>query len=1152
MNSKLTALLPLYLCAFALLPFHTKAETYAGLADMSRKVTAEGIVLLKNDQQRLPLQSDEKIALFGRIQVDYFACGYGSGGDVKTPYTVSLLEALRQHPDIHIDETLARRYERWCKEHPPEHGSWGNWPLNHPEMPLDPTWVKAAAKENDRAIVIIGRSAGEDRETKLEPGSYYLTEAEKQMLRTVTDQFDDVIVLLNSGNIFDMAWLESYPQIDALLYIWQGGMQGAKAVADILSGDLSPSGKLTATIAQTYEDYPTSGMSNGEKVFGGYHFSDYVEDIYVGYRYFETFAKEKVLYPFGYGLSYTDFKINTDRIHEEKGVITLDLTVTNTGKKYSGKEVVQVYYGAPQGKLGKAARSLIAYAKTGTLAPGESEKIQLLFKVADMASYDEAGKTGYKSAYVLEAGRYPIYVGNSVRDAAMVGVQQIKQLRLVEQLSQVAAPDKEEGFRKLYPRVNAQQRVSPAYERVTKQKSSIKRRIEAHLPKPITPTKDQGITLLDVYEKRATMNQFIAQLSFDELEALSRGDYNMGSPLGAPGNAGVYGGVSASLREKGVVPVTAIDGPSGIRLTASASLLPVGTTLACTWNDALVETLYAWVGKEMLLNEADALLAPGMNLQRDPLCGRNFEYFSEDPLLTGQMGINVVRGLQSTGVLATPKHFLLNNQETRRNQHDSRCSERALREIYGNAFEQVIKKSDPALLMASYNKINGVYSHYHYDLFTTLLRQEWGYKGAVVTDWWIQPGKSPDNEKIYDNAYRVQAQVDVLMPGVGPRDGDQDRSLLDSYTSKKGITLGELQRNAKNVLRSVMKSPAFRKKHALPLYQYTPQGETFIVNKEVESLPLLKTVSLNQQSFRLFNPYIYDYEIFTPSGTPYPEISATAAPGTAIEITPPTDTSSVATLSTSNEKATSLYRIYFTNRAGIAPVVEDPIFAHLNQIYINGEPLVQFYPTEQEYWVPLKMSDSLSITADPPEGVTYRVDAYPEHKEMVIRSESIHHAQEYTLYFDPEIARNERSKKVHLIKQQGTSRIEAEEYLYATPPIQTQSCSDDEGGLNVAWIEAKNYLLYRIHVEESGTYVISTRIASNASSLTQCSYQLEEDGHTIASFIHGGTEGWQNWKSMSAKPTYLEAGTHTLRIFFNTDGINLNYLEFTPVENEEG
>jgi beta-glucosidase-like glycosyl hydrolase len=824
-------------CACLLSSIQVFADNLAELTDMTRVAATEGIVLLRNDNRVLPLTRERRVSIFGRVQVDYFACGYGSGGAVKTPYTVNILDALRKHPDISINETLADIYTNWCSWNPPDHGSWGTWPLSHPEMPLDNAVAARAAAESDTAVVIIGRAAGEEREATLEPGSYYLTAAEEDMLEAVSQHFKHLAILLNTGNIIDMSWMSNYSNIDAVLYVWQGGMQGGTAIADVLSGDAAPSGKLTATIAERYNDYPTSGESGGEKIFGGEDFSNYAEDIYVGYRYFETFAKDAVLYPFGYGLSYTDFEIEVLRCGESDGFFSVDVSVKNTGDTFSAKEVVQVYYGAPQGKLGKASRSLAAYAKTGTLAPGESECVQIAFQIDAMASYDDAGVTGHKSAYVLEAGDYPVYVGNCARSAEKAGVHVEKKLRVVEQLSEIAAVERNSGFQRMKASPDEHGNLIPSYEEVPTRSVSLSGIIERNLPAEIPPTGDHGIKLIDVMTGKQKMRDFIAQCSADELEALCRGDHVPDSPLGPSGNVGVYGGITPSLRDKGVAPVTTVDGPSGIRLNASASLLPIGTALACTWNDHLVEELYCMIGREMLLNKVDVLLAPGMNIQRNPLGGRNFEYFSEDPLLSGQMGANVVRGVQSTGVAATPKHFVLNNQETRRNHTDARCSERALREIYAKGFEIVVKAAHPFNIMASYNRINGVYSHYHYDLCTGMLRNEWGYEGLVMTDWWIQSGSRPDNDRIYNSAYRVQAQVDLLMPGEHPRDQGGDRSLLDSYESGEGITLGEMQQSAINVLNYVMKSPAFRKANGLEPAAYNAPGNCFTVKREAAEGP---------------------------------------------------------------------------------------------------------------------------------------------------------------------------------------------------------------------------------------------------------------------------------------------------------------------------
>jgi beta-glucosidase len=796
-------------------------EVEEGLAELAREAAEEGIVLLKNDSGALPLVADTTVSVFGRVQFDYFPVGYGSGGDVNAPYIINVMEGLRENPNILINEQLAGIYEAWCCKNKADHGSWGNWPRCHREMPVSEAVVKQAAAASDAAIVIIGRGAGEDRENVLEKGSYYLSDQEVNVLEKVTAVFQKVIVLLNCGSVIDMSWVDQFSdRISSILYVWQGGMESGRAVANILSGAVTPSGKLTATIAKRYEDYPSS------KNFGKKTFNNYAEDIFVGYRYFETFAKMAVKYPFGYGVSYTTFKIITRSVEEKGGKIFVNVTVRNTGDQYAGKEVVQVYFGAPQGVLGKPVKSLAAFAKTKRLQPGRSENMTLIFHVDEMSSYDDSGKTGYKSAWVLEAGNYLIYVGNNVRTAEVQGTYTQPSLKVVEQFSEAAAVNPDHAFERMVARTGKEGRVALAYEPVPVATTSLKDTVQSRMPKAVALTGDKGYKLIDVKKGTVTINDFIAQLSLDELEGLCRGDYTMNSPLGTPGNAAVFGGVLPSLREKGVVPITASDGPSGIRLSVYASLLPIGTNLACSWNVDLIERLHQKLGAEMLKKGSDVLLSPGMNIQRDPLCGRNFEYFSEDPLVTGRIASAVVMGIQSQGVSACPKHFACNNQETNRTSHDSRISERALREIYLKGFEICVKEAIPQNIMTSYNKINGVWGHYHYELCTLILREEWGYKGNVMTDWWMQSSKDPNFPKLRNNAYRVRAQVDVLMPGGKRkvfRKRKQDPSLLESHNKPEGITLGELQRCAANVLRFVLISRPFAKANEFPYYDYRPE-----------------------------------------------------------------------------------------------------------------------------------------------------------------------------------------------------------------------------------------------------------------------------------------------------------------------------------------
>lgn len=760
-----------------------------GMPELLRTVAAQGAVLLEN--RVLPFAEGTSLSLFGRVQCRHFYTGYGSGGDVNAPYQISLVEGLRNCESLRLNEDLAAVYQQFHEENPIHDGVWGMWPRHYPEMPLTEAQVAEARHDSDQAVIILGRSSGEDRENVLAPGSYYLTDEERNMLRLVTEQFPDAVLLLNIGCVMDLSFLDDY-RFGAVMILWQGGMESGNAAADLLCGRETPSGRLTDTIALTYEDYPSAGH------FGGKQYNEYFEDIYVGYRYFETFAPEKVRYPFGCGLSYTTFRKEAETI----GPFCWNVTVTNTGE-YSGRETVLVYLQKPCGALGNPARELVGFAKTRLLAPGESQTLELSVSRQQLASFDDAGLTGHKDAYVLQKGSYRFFLGGDVRSAQLLSTYAVDTDDVLCQLKEAAAPQEP------FPILACQElngKVVTVSRRAAAKTADLKTRILDSLPPSVFQTGDKGYLLKDVKESRIDLDTFIAQLSVEELEAISRGAYIMGHPLGPKGNAGIFGGVTESLRAKGIPPVVTTDGPSGIRLYDSCSLIPIGTLLACTFDTELLETLMQKVSLEMKDRGSDVLLAPGMNIHRNVLCGRNFEYFSEDPYVSGKIAAAIVRGLQSGGLSACPKHYACNNQEFNRNRNDSRVSQRALREIYLKGFEICVKESAPKNIMTSYNKINGVWGHYHYDLVTTILRGEWGYQGNVMTDWWMQPSRSPEFPHMRDNAYRVRAQVDVLMPGGRYLDllKKPDGTLLATYGKKDGITLGEMQLCAKNVLRCVM------------------------------------------------------------------------------------------------------------------------------------------------------------------------------------------------------------------------------------------------------------------------------------------------------------------------------------------------------------
>ncbi len=773
-----------------------------GMPELLRYAATQGAVLVKNDGV-LPLSDKAGVSLFGRVQRDWFYTGYGSGGDVNKPYAVNLMEGIRGCESLTLNEELAAIYEKWCDENPIDHGFWGHWPRFYPEMPLEDAVVGEAAKKSEVAVITIGRSSGEDRENALEKGSFYVTDDEIALVEKVTKHFDKTVLLFNIGCIMDMSWTERFAdKLSAIMIVWQGGMESGNAVADLLCGKLSPSGKLACTVAKSYESYPSADN------FGNKSYNIYAEDIFVGYRYFETFGKDKVLYPFGFGLTYTQFDVKLVGAEKTQSGVEISAEIRNVGQR-EGRYVLQAYVEKPCGALGNPFRELCGFSKTKSLQPDETQTLKILIPDYYLASYDESGRTGFKSAYVIEKGDYGFAIGDNVRDAQRVWTYTAEKTVLYQQLSQVAAP--RESF-EIYTAEKKGEDYTLVRRAVHKKDYDLKGIILDNLPEGKAITGDKGYKLIDVKEGRVTMEDFVAQLSLEELEAISRGDYTMDSSLGVSGNAGCFGGVLESLRAKGIPAATTTDGPSGIRLSACCSLMPIGTLLACTFDEELVRELLEKLGDEMAEKGTDILLAPGMNIHRNPLCGRNFEYFSEDPFLSGKIAAAYVRGVQHKGRSACPKHYACNNQEFNRNGNDSRVSERALREIYLRGFEICVKEAQPKNIMTSYNLINGVWGHYNYELCTLILRNEWGYQGNVMTDWWMRKSRSQEFPKLKDQAYRVRAQVDVLMPG-GPRvvrKRKADGTLLATYGKKDGITLGEMQRTAANVLNFVMNSTAMK------------------------------------------------------------------------------------------------------------------------------------------------------------------------------------------------------------------------------------------------------------------------------------------------------------------------------------------------------
>lgn len=771
----------------------------------ARQAVAEGQVLLLNQNHVLPLPKGSHVAVFGRMQLHYYKSGTGSGGMVNVNKVTGILEALEESEDVQVYEPLVDVYREWEKDHPFDEGvGWGNEPWSQEEMELNEALVEEAAEKNEYAIVILARTAGEDKDNKMLEGAYCLTSIEEDMLQKVRKYFAKMIVLLNTGNIMDMSFMDQY-RPDAVMYVWQGGMIGGLGTVDVLTGKVCPSGRLSDTIAAQMSDYPA------DPYFGGLEQNLYVEDIYVGYRYFESAAKSKVLYPFGFGLSYTTFSMEADGFSYAEKQVSFVMKVTNTGS-VAGKEVVQVYAKAPLGKLGKPARVLIDFKKTKELMPGECEALTFAIPTSVFASYNEVSTAGMPVGWVLEAGEYTIYAGGNVRDVYAVGSFTLDELQIVEECRNALAPTT--AFKRMkMTAANEHAEAACVYEiameEVPLRVVSPEEKRNAELPESCEITGDRGIKLADVKAGKATLDEFVAQLTEEELASIVRGE-GMGSPKVTAGTAAAFGGVTKSLLEKGIPCGCCDDGPSGMRLDSGmkAFSLPNGTLLACTFNTQLNEELYAFTAVEMIKNRVDILLGPGMNIHRHPLNGRNFEYFSEDPLLTGKMAAAQVRGLKSAGMTGSLKHFCGNNQETRRHTSNSIISERALREIYLRGFEIAVKEAKADAVMTTYGPVNGIWTSSNYDLVTDILRKQWGFEGVVMTDWWAYVCREGDKPAKTDFATMVKAQNDLYMVCPDSEKNEHGDNTVESLHDGS-LTLGELQRCAKNICRFMMNTHAF-------------------------------------------------------------------------------------------------------------------------------------------------------------------------------------------------------------------------------------------------------------------------------------------------------------------------------------------------------
>lgn len=751
--------------------------------DLSREAAAEGTVLLKNEEEFFPLRHGQRIAVFGKAQADYVKGGGGSG-DVTVKYIRSVWEGLQikeGEGKISLFAPLGKFYE----ENVAAQRTLGREPGYTVEPELPAGLLSEAREFTDSALITVCRYSSEGRDRTGQPfdGDFYLSREETAMVEAVLDKFDKVGVVLNVGAALDIGRFSTENKVKSVLMAWQGGMEGGLAAADVICGDVCPSGHLADTLAVNFDAYPSSASFADSESY-----VEYNDDIYVGYRYFETIpgAAEKVVYPFGYGLSYTAFSADALQAEKSGESFTVRAVITNTGK-CAGKQVLQVYASAPQGKLGKPARVLVGFAKTKLLAPGEKQELSVSFTPYDFASYDDRGLV-CRSAYVLEKGTYEFYAGDNVRSAEKLAYTwTLNDDLVIERLSEKAAPkmlhkrmlsdgsyetvETDEAF----PWPDDDLSLLPFDGQAPKEKTW-------EIPYCVWD-EPEGTRLIDVHEGRMTLDEFMAHLSDEQKIHLLGGQPNRGC-------ANTFGFGNIPLF--GIPNAMTADGPAGLRFRdftgVTTTAFPVATVLACTWNTELVYRVERSAAAEVYENGIGIWLAPAINIHRTPLCGRNFEYFSEDPFLAGKMAVAAVSGIQSQGVACSLKHFACNNKETNRRESDSRLSERALREIYLKAFEICVKEARPWTVMTGYNIVNGVRASENTDLLTGILRGEWGFEGVVTTDWYTHGEQWKE----------INAGNDIKM-GRG-MDEETMAALKDGRLSRKAM-----EESAKRVVELILK-----------------------------------------------------------------------------------------------------------------------------------------------------------------------------------------------------------------------------------------------------------------------------------------------------------------------------------------------------------
>ena len=811
---------------------------------VAKTAAEEGFVLLKNDHQILPVAKGTKLALYGSGASNPIKGGTGSG-DVNEREVVSIYDGLKQ---AGYEITTKDWIDSFRKQYEQSRHDWRQKIWDEVDKAADDSmsFFNAYASmqyampagdipektDAETAVYVISRIAGEAADRFEQESDYYLNEKEAEILKTICALYKDVILLINSGGIIDLSFLDSYENIAGVILVSQPGMETGNAVASVFTGEVTPSGKLTDTWAYKYEDYPNSKTFSHNN--GNVQTEKYEEGIYVGYRYFDTF-QIPVRYPFGYGLSYTDFDITVKGLaRPTEDSVSVTVSVTNTGNTYSGKEVVQVYASCPQESMEKEYRRLAGFAKTTLLAPGQSEELTIEIPLYALASF-----CTQTPGWVLEKGVYGLFVGNSSSDASLAGTVNLDADALLVKTEHIC------------PLQEELQELSASKEAVQALRSSW---LASAGSVPSLEVKASGLqTTTVVYgtekDKIAPeVRQFVDSLSIDQLTLLATGDPGKSqnaaddqkdSALGSagisvPGSAAQTS--SCALEDKNLAPIVLADGPAGLRLlqsypvvdgeiqpvpfemsiehgflarnanvdTGNAELhyqyctaFPIGTLLAQTWDKDLMQDVGKAVAEEMNLFYVTLWLAPGMNIHRNPLCGRNFEYYSEDPLLSGKMAAAMTDGVQSVyGCGTTIKHFACNNQEDNRMGSDSVISERTLREIYLKGFEIAVKESQPMSIMTSYNLVNGIHAANNYDLCTKAARDEWGFAGVIMTDW-TTTQKGPDCTA----SGCMRAGNDLVMPGV-PNDHKDIKAALEDGS----LTVEQLKLSIAHLVDIVWKS----------------------------------------------------------------------------------------------------------------------------------------------------------------------------------------------------------------------------------------------------------------------------------------------------------------------------------------------------------